>query len=66
MFFIKKRDIDFMHHCMWFAMSATFRGEMKMKVSLEELGFACYVPMKQSKEEGEIKFFELLSLLSLI
>ena len=45
-----------MHHCMWFAMSATFRGEMKMKVSLEELGFACYVPMKQSKEEGEIKF----------
>ena len=49
-----------MHHCMWFAMSATFQGEMKMKVSLEELGFACYVPMKQKQRRRGNKILRVI------
>lgn len=34
-----------MQELCWFVMSATFRGEIKMKQSLENLGFQCYVPL---------------------
>ena len=34
-----------MQESFWFVMSATFRGEIKMKQTLEELGFTCYVPL---------------------
>lgn len=34
-----------MQEMSWFVMSATFRGEIKMKQVLEELGVTCYVPL---------------------